>query len=150
MRSSLLAAVFAATLAAFGCGSVDGGHADATPSSPDADPSAPDADPTAPDADPTVPDAAPGAPDAPISTLDGGGAGTVCGGFAGLTCDPEYFCDWTPNSCGSADQTGECRLRPDFCPDIFDPVCGCNNMTYSNECDANAAGQDIIHTGMCP
>ncbi len=72
-----------------------------------------------------------------------------CGGFIGMTCDPGYFCDWTPNSCGNADQIGDCRPVPMGCPDIYDPVCACDNMTYPNECDANAAGLDIIAPGTC-
>jgi hypothetical protein len=72
-----------------------------------------------------------------------------CGGFTGMVCAADEYCDWTPDSCGNADQIGDCRRRPDFCPDVVLPVCACDGMTYGNECEANAAGQDIIHEGRC-
>jgi len=35
------------------------------------------------------------------------------------------------------------------CPMIFAPVCGCNNLTYSNRCLAEAAGVEICSEGEC-
>jgi len=130
----------ALVLAAASCGSVDGGTgADAdVDGAPviDADPNAPDADPNAPDADPTAPDAAPPGPE--------------CGGPTGAICSAGAYCDWTPDSCGLSGETGACAPRPTGpCPELYYPVCGCDNMTYPNECDANAFGHDIIHTGVC-
>ena len=36
-----------------------------------------------------------------------------------------------------------------FCVEIYDPVCGCNNKTYSNECYANANGITYYTRGEC-
>ena len=36
-----------------------------------------------------------------------------------------------------------------ICIEIYDPVCGCNNKTYSNECYANANGITYYTRGEC-
>jgi hypothetical protein len=81
---------------------------------------------------------------------DGGTAAQLCGGFAGLTCPPDQFCDFPPATrCGSGDQTGTCEPRPDFCTAQYDPVCGCDGQTHSNRCAAASAGVSIAHDGEC-
>lgn len=35
------------------------------------------------------------------------------------------------------------------CIEIYDPVCGCNNKTYSNACYAQAYGVSVSHNGEC-
>ncbi len=80
---------------------------------------------------------------------DGGGSGRSCGGFAGQTCGTRELCDFPLNSCGNADQLGTCTARPDACPDLFDPVCGCDGTVYSSQCDAAQAGVDVDASGSC-
>jgi len=36
-----------------------------------------------------------------------------------------------------------------FCPSVFAPVCGCNGITYPNECEASAAGVFTWWAGEC-
>lgn len=74
--------------------------------------------------------------------------GSMCGGFGGFICGRSEWCDYE-GSCRAPDAAGTCRPRPEACIDIFDPVCGCDGMTYSNGCQANAAGTDVLHGGSC-
>jgi hypothetical protein len=85
------------------------------------------------------------------TVTDGGpGSGIDCGGFAGVQCPANEWCDFGRNDCGGTDGTGTCRARPTSCDDRFDPVCGCDNQVHANECDAQAAGQDLNAFGSCP
>lgn len=81
---------------------------------------------------------------------DGGGRGRPCGGFSGARCTANEFCDFGRDTCGVTDEQGTCRARPFGCPDLFAPVCGCDGVVHSNECDANAAGVDVDANGSCP
>ena len=75
--------------------------------------------------------------------------GEPCGGFAGLRCTDDEYCDYTGNDCGIADGAGVCKRRPDACPDIFSPKCACDGMVYPNECDAARHGLDVSDIGSC-
>lgn len=66
-----------------------------------------------------------------------------CGGWLGETCGADEFCDYTPDSCGTADQSGTCMPRPQACPEILAPVVGCDGKTYDNSCRANQNGVDV-------
>ena len=72
-----------------------------------------------------------------------------CGTSGAPSCPSRAFCDFTPNECGATDVPGVCEPRPDTCPTVDDPVCGCDGATHDNECAANAAGVDIVHSGAC-
>jgi heat shock protein HslJ len=56
--------------------------------------------------------------------------------FLFLTCDSEDACKGDPIS--------DC-----VCTTIYDPVCGCDNVTYSNACEAKCAGVKDFTIGAC-
>jgi Kazal-type serine protease inhibitor domain len=78
-----------------------------------------------------------------------GSSAQDCGGLGGLMCPGGEFCDWQDMSCGIADQLGTCASLPQVCPDIFQPVCGCDAQTYGNACEANTAGMSVASSGPC-
>jgi hypothetical protein len=73
-----------------------------------------------------------------------------CGGFAGLACPTDQYCHYEADDiCGFADAMGVCMDLPEACIEIFSPVCGCDGVTYSNSCFANAAGTSVQYQGAC-
>ena len=77
--------------------------------------------------------------------------GASCGGFIGEQCPGNQYCDYSEaGDCGFADGTGVCTDIPNGCTDNWDPVCGCDGETYSNACDAAAAGVTVASKGECP
>ncbi len=76
----------------------------------------------------------------------GGGAPTPCGN---LMCTETEFCDWTDDACGQSGGTGTCKPRPMACNAIYAPVCNCNGVVSSSDCNANGEGYDIDTEGAC-
>ena len=85
---------------------------------------------------------------------------------AGVPIDFSNACDNPPRACGTNDEcaTGEycsrpdgicgapqgvCTLRPEVCTLDYNPVCGCDDKTYSNACAAALAGVSVSSDGAC-
>ena len=74
----------------------------------------------------------------------------ACGGIAGLQCPADQVCDIDiPNACGGYDLSGICKAVPDFCTEQYEPVCGCDGVTYGNDCFRLMAGAQLENAGEC-
>jgi hypothetical protein len=71
-----------------------------------------------------------------------------CGGFAGLPCSAGEVCD-IREQCEVADAAGLCTERPQACALNIAPVCGCDGVTYSNDCLRLRGGVSLAHDGAC-
>jgi hypothetical protein len=77
-------------------------------------------------------------------------------------CSPNYpkcaflgkYCYWPEGQCGPAEETrGRCISGATlaFCKDRPDNIlCGCDGITYRNECEAQAARTSVKSRGPCP
>jgi len=61
-------------------------------------------------------------------------------------CPKGFYCEKPIGSCEGA---GTCAVKPDVCIYLYDPVCGCDGITYSNAMCAAVAGVSINYHGPC-
>jgi hypothetical protein len=82
----------------------------------------------------------------------GTGAGPLHGpGRPGEACWGSDDCD-SGAYCRFDDcfvETGVCLPQPADCIEVYDPVCGCDRVSYTNVCFAALAGGSVAYDGAC-
>jgi hypothetical protein len=62
-------------------------------------------------------------------------------------CAPGLYCRHPDRECRSVNAT--CQKVVDDCDGVFYPVCGCDDVTYINECLLRMNGVSLRHRGRC-
>ncbi|MBW2734383.1 MAG: hypothetical protein JRH20_18505 [Deltaproteobacteria bacterium] len=63
-------------------------------------------------------------------------------------CEDGQYCFM--ENCGqSREGIGTCKPRPDLCPEVSDPVCGCDGRLFDNSCKAAQHNMNVAHRGAC-
>lgn len=82
-------------------------------------------------------------------SVQAAGAGERCGGGSQFRCDKGLWCEAPPGHCADRRVGGRCANAPQFCTMIYQPVCGCDGKTYSNDCARRSNRISKKHDGVC-
>lgn len=86
-----------------------------------------------------------------LSTLPLAEAQTATTCTKNSDCAKNEFCEFAEGTCPNPNSaTGTCVVKPERCTQVYGPVCGCDDQTYSNVCWRRAAGVSQKSTGECP
>jgi hypothetical protein len=75
-------------------------------------------------------------------------AGTRCGRAGDAPCPANQFCELSVG-CVVGTVGGTCTVKPSVCDMMYAPVCGCDKVTYGNDCMRQGAGQPKLADGEC-
>jgi hypothetical protein len=73
--------------------------------------------------------------------------------FSNEGCPDGSYCRFADGLCpgiiGFVPQSGVCVPIPEGCFAVYKPVCGCDGVTYGNECEMQAQQQSMAYEGEC-
>ncbi len=64
-------------------------------------------------------------------------------------CDEGEICEGEEGQCDVVGVAGWCQEPDDSCGWLYDPVCGCDETTYANDCERQQVGVWRRHRGAC-
>jgi hypothetical protein len=83
-----------------------------------------------------------------LSACGGGGGGNGPACTTAADCGAGTFCNFDDGGCGQTG-SGTCEAIPAVCSQEILPVCSCEQISFNNECYANAAAQSVATMGSC-
>lgn len=76
-------------------------------------------------------------------------AAACIGSGAATECEVGQFCRFFDTTCGAQGELGTCVPAPEACTLEFQPVCGCDGVTYGNICNALSTSSSILNFFSC-